>query len=54
MRKLKYMVAVLCIASTASAQDLISGRYNDGYLYRHDLNPANEIILPFLYSVILT
>ena len=56
MRKLKYMVAVLCIASTASAQDLISGRYNDGYLYRHDLNPAvgnerNYIAIPVLGNI---
>jgi len=47
------MVAVLCMAVTASAQDLRSGRYNDGYLYRHDLNPAigneqNYVSMPAL------
>ena len=34
-------VAVLGVASTAAtAQNLNSGYFNDGYLYRHDLNPA--------------
>lgn len=34
------VVAVLGIASTATAQNLNSGYFNDGYLYRHDVNPA--------------
>lgn len=53
MKRIKYLVAVLCLASTASAQNLLSGRYNDGFLYRHDLNPAigneqNYVAMPAL------
>lgn len=34
------VVGVLGIASAASAQNLNSGYFNDGYLYRHGSNPA--------------
>lgn len=43
MKKIKYMIAVgvLSLASTvATAQNLKSGYFNEGFLYRHDLNPA--------------
>lgn len=42
MKKIKYMivVAVLGLTSTASAQNLNSGYFADGFLYRHELNPA--------------
>lgn len=33
-------VAALSISATASAQNLESGYFTDGYLYRHDMNPA--------------
>lgn len=33
-------VAVLGLATTATAQNLNSGYFNDGYLYRHELNPV--------------
>ena len=33
-------VAALGMASAASAQNLNSGYFTEGYLYRHDLNPA--------------
>ena len=53
MKRIKYMVAVLCIASTATAQNLLSGFYTDGYVYRHDMNPAignekNYVAIPVL------
>lgn len=34
------VVAVLGMASTATAQNLNTGYFNDGYLYRHEVNPA--------------
>lgn len=40
MKRIIYMVAVLCIATTATAQNLLSGYYTEGNLYRHDINPA--------------
>ena len=46
-------VAALGMASAASAQNLNSGYFTEGYLYRHDLNPAfaneqNYIAMPAL------
>ena len=34
------VVAVLGITSTATGQNLNTGYFNDGYLYRHELNPV--------------
>ena len=34
------VVAALGITSTATGQNLNTGYFNDGYLYRHELNPA--------------
>ena len=34
------VVAVLGITSTAMGQNLNTGYFNDGYIYRHELNPA--------------
>ena len=34
------VVVVLGMASTATAQNLNTGYFNDGYLYRHEVNPA--------------
>ena len=36
------VVAVLGVTSTATGQNLNTGYFNDGYLYRHELNPAYE------------
>lgn len=33
-------VAVLSLSAAASAQNVNTGYFNDGYLYRHELNPA--------------
>lgn len=35
-----FAVALLSIASSAAAQELNTGYFNNGYLYRHTLNPA--------------
>lgn len=58
MKNIKSMiaVAVLGITSTATGQNLNSGYFNDGYLYRHELNPAygntqNYIAFPGLGNV---
>ncbi len=53
MKRFIYIAVALCMAGTAAAQDLKSGFYNDGYLYRHDMNPAlgnekNYIAFPAL------
>lgn len=42
MKRIKYMIvgAVLGFSSVATAQDLYSGYFTKGYLYRHDMNPA--------------
>lgn len=42
MKKTKYMVAVavLSLSSVATAQNLNSGYFTEGYLYRHNMNPA--------------
>ena len=42
MKKIQYIIlfAVLSVTSTTMAQNLNSGYFTDGYLYRHDLNPA--------------
>ena len=46
-------VAALGMASAATAQNLNSGYFTEGYLYRHDLNPAfaneqNYVAMPAL------
>ena len=46
-------VAALGMASAATAQNLKSGYFTDGYQYRHDLNPAfaneqNYVAVPAL------
>lgn len=46
-------VAALALSATASAQNLNTGYFNDGYLYRHELNPAfgndmNYVAMPAL------
>ena len=40
----KYMMgaAMMCAATGASAQALNSGYFLDGYLFKHQLNPALE------------
>ena len=55
MKKIKYMivVAVLGMTSTAAAQNLQSGYFVDGFLYRHEMNPAfaneqNYVAMPAL------
>lgn len=42
MRNIRYVFAAAAIsmASSAMAQNLQSGYFTEGYLYRHDLNPA--------------
>ena len=47
------VVAALGITSTATGQNLNSGYFNDGYLYRHELNPVygneqNYVAFPIL------
>lgn len=47
------VVGALGIVSTAAGQNLNSGYFNDGYLYRHELNPAygntqNYVAMPAL------
>lgn len=56
MKRIKYMVAVLCIASTATAQNSLSSYYNEGFLYRHEINPAvgndqNYVSMPALGNI---
>jgi len=51
--------AALCIAAAAQAQNLESGYFTDGYLYRHQLNPAfgnerNYVGMPALSNIDLT
>lgn len=46
-------VAALALSAAASAQNLNTGYFNDGYLYRHELNPAfandqNYVAMPAL------
>ena len=43
MKNIKYilpLVAVVLFAAPASAQHTISGYFMDGYMYRHEINPA--------------
>lgn len=42
MNKIRYSVLALAAlaAAAASAQDTASGFFNDGYMYRHNINPA--------------
>ena len=42
MKNLKSIIAIAAwgLASAATAQNLNSGYFTDGYLYRHELNPA--------------
>lgn len=49
-------VAVLSISTASMAQELQSGYFTDGYLYRHDMNPAignerNYVAMPFLSNI---
>ena len=55
MKNIKSIIvaAVLGITSTATGQNLNTGYFNDGYLYRHELNPAydntqNYVAFPIL------
>ena len=43
MKNIKYIVAlaaVLFVAAQTRAQHTISGYFTDGYMYRHEINPA--------------
>lgn len=42
MKKIIAIAAAAFLANTASAQDLYSGYFSQGYVYRHELNPAFE------------
>ena len=55
MKKIKsvIVVAVLGITSTATGQNLNTGYFNEGYIYRHELNPVydneqNYVAMPAL------
>ena len=48
MKNIKYIVAlaaVLFVAAQTRAQHTISGYFTDGYMYRHEINPARIISL---------
>lgn len=58
MKNIRYVLAAATfgLASTAIAQNLQSGYFTEGYLYRHDLNPAignekNYVSMPGLGNV---
>ena len=59
MKNIKHIVAlaaVLFVAAHTWAQHTISGYFSDGYMYRHDINPAignnqNYVSLPFLGNI---
>ena len=58
MKNIKSIMSVMLlgITATATAQNLNSGYFNDGYQYRHDLNPAfanekNYVAIPGLGNI---
>lgn len=53
MKKTLFFVIALLILASVSAQDIASGYFTEGYLYRHEMNPAlgnekNYIAMPAL------